>query len=263
MKPIAILSCDTNPAYLSCLPFVCKSWQLQNFDVQVKIVPTMDNPKQVDAAVKYCPLNTHITIDHVDRLPSVNNALYVQCIRMYMPLTLPNDQYCILSDVDMMIGSSFLYRDFDKVNSFGHDLTGFGHTPICYIGMYAKKWREIMGNNSMQEDIDRYGHQYNHDWYKAWGSDQDVVTAKLQAYGFDKVNFINRGHDQKNDGLPMGRYDRHNWKKPQGEIHDIHLMRDPLNDTNFPKLYEMCNTVYPKEDWSWLNDYRNEFNKAV
>jgi hypothetical protein len=260
MTPVAILATNTNPDYLSCLPIVCKTWELQGYATDVTIVKSLDNQAQIDAAVKYCPASANIRFENDCPLPSVNNALYVQCIRLYRPLNLADEQVFVISDIDMLIASSFLNRDFDKVNSFGWDLTGFGETPMCYISCTAGKWKGIMGNATMQQDLDTYGQQHSEDWYKAWGCDQMILTAKLKAYGHDKINFINRGHDNNNAGLPMGRWDRYNLKKPAGEIHDVHLMRDPLSDNNFGKLVEICQTIYPNENWSWLTEYKSEFN---
>lgn len=266
MKPIAILSCDTNPAYLSCIPIVCKSWELQGFDVYVSLVsnkPLEEARKEAAVIVKYLGSVLGGFEKNIEYNP-VNPALFTQCIRLYETVNfLLDDRYLILGDADMFIASSFLYRDFDKVNSFGHDLTGFGEVPMCYVGMYASKWREVMGTDGMEKDLANHTLYKSSDWYECWGSDQQILTAKLKAYGFDKVNFINRGHDNRNSGLPLGRLDRYNWVYPTSEIHDVHMMRNPLSDENFPKITEMCQRIYPTEDWSWLHDYRKEFNEAL
>ncbi len=278
MRPVAILSCDLNRDYYSLIPIVAKSWDLQGFAVVV-FLDKKDAPQEVYNPVmhlfeKYCGCGFESNLicilgDAVDFLKgrscasALNPALFTQCIRLYIQDLLSNNKYFVISDADMFIGSSFLYRDFDKINVFGHDLTGFGEIPMCYVGCTVEKWKAIIGDDGFKKDLENYGKPNSTEWHEAWGCDQQLLTAKLKNYGFDKINFINRGHDQSNAGLPMGRWDRFNWQKPAGEIHDVHLMRNPLSDESFPKIVEMCHTVYPKEDWSWLNEYREDFLKIV
>lgn len=269
MKPVAILSCDTNESYLACLPIVCKSWQLQGFDVMV--MPCMrDESEELEAVTAFGKVSRFMKNVLMSRyyivnvFSTTNKALYTQCVRLYVPRL--QNQYCILSDADMFIASSFLYRDFDKINVFGHDLTGFNHVPICYTGMTTSKWAEVMGYGpgSMEKDLALYADKDSKDPAKAWVADQDILTAKLKNYGFDKINFINRGTDPKNLNLPLGRIDRYNnMKRPAGEIHDCHLPRNPLSDENFPKIVDMCETIYPRENWGWLYEFRKEFQESI
>lgn len=263
MKPVALISVDLNDDYLFLIPIVCKSWHLQNFDVEVFI--NGYHPK-CDIVQKYAKpawcsgVNAELKI-YSDKNPN----LYTQVVRLYMPRPYEPYAYLIISDADMFIASSFLYRDFDKINVFGHDLTGRSQIPMCYVGMTREKWGRVMQYRSdyqIEIDVDKYGKRHSDNWYEAWGVDQDIITGKLQEYGYSNINFIDRGHDQSNSGLPMGRWDRFNWKKPQTEIHDVHLPRMPMQTENFKLIEQMCNEIYPDTDWSWLNTYRNEYINA-
>jgi hypothetical protein len=159
----------------------------------------------------------------------------------------------------MFIASSFLKRDFDKVNVFGHDLTNYAEIPMCYVGMKISIWKKIMGENGIENDLLKYASHSSKEWLQAWGCDQQILTSKLKIFGFDNINFIPRGRDINNQYLPLGRWDRFNWQKPSHQIHDVHLMRDPLNKQNFNKILEMCKFIYPEQSWNWLTDYRTEF----
>lgn len=260
MKPVAILSCDTNPDYLFCLPIVAKSWELQGI-FPATFVFGDDVPKKL--LNKYLPGGI-ACLQNIYFTKSSNKALYSQCMRLYIWLGLPEDIYYIIGDADMFIASDFLYRDGDKVNVFGHDLTGFNEIPMCYIGAPVDKWKEIMNSTNVAADIEKYSKYDSDVWHEAWGADQQIITAKLKEYGYDKINFINRGTDPNNLNLPLGRWDRYGgFKRPAGQIHDVHLPREPYSEESFPKIVAMCKDVYPNESWDWLEEYRNEFLKTI
>jgi hypothetical protein len=255
MKPVAIISVNNSPDYLSLVPIVCKSWHLQGFETLVIGVGLNHEQKQLLIAFS----NSMYAFPENEQLSELNPALFTQLIRIYWAAKFGPNHYAILTDSDMFIGSSFLYRDFDKVNVFGHDLTGYEHTPICYVGMTGDKWKEVLGTEGMVKDLEKYA-DINASQHRAWTADQDILTGRLKEYGFDRINRIDRGVDKR--GLPVGRWDRYGgFKMPDGEVHDVHLLRDPLSDENFPKIVSMCNKLYPKEDWRWLFDYRKAFLK--
>lgn len=257
MKPASIITVDTNPEYLFLLPIVVKSWELQGFEPHVRLIDDEANVDIWDLMRRYVD---NFTICGTGIKCDQNKAIYTQCLRLYMATEF-SERYVILTDVDMFIASSFLYRDFDKVNVFGHDLTDRNHIPICYAGMTGDKWREAIGKEGMNADIIKYGDVSSKE--KAWCCDQDILTAKLKAYGYDRINFIDRGTDPKNLNLPKGRWDRYGgFKKPKGQIHDVHLPRNPYSDENFKKILDMCEDVYPKENWNWLIHYKREFKKC-
>lgn len=262
----AILSTNNNTDYLFALPLVIQSWNLQNWQTHTIMVEV---PSKVYDLIQYytnADLNFFYAANDI-KVSETNPALFTQCVRMYWTQQLPQDGYYILSDADMLIGSSFLNRDFDKVNSFGHDLTGYGQVPMCYVGALGKYWNEIIGPYGFRKDVISYANPASNDFYKAWGADQDILTAKLFNYTQGGVNgkviFHDRGTDPDNSGLPMGRLDRYNWVYPKGEIHDCHLMRRPYTENNFNLLSELVHKLYPQADWGWLQAYRREFLKLV
>lgn len=253
---------------------VVRSWHLQNFDVYVNFIEDKDTGYlQYDAIIqefnRLGNLPNAGDIFHnklVDKVfTKVNPALYTQCIRLYMPEGANDGQYCILGDADMFIGSSFLYRDLDKINVFGHDLTGYGEVPMCYVGMTREKWLEVMQYGTLEEDLEKHTKYKSSDWYEAWGADQQILTAKLKQYSqqghisAEPINFITRGHDPRNDGLPLGRWDRHNWKRPATQVHDVHMLRNPLSEANYKKTLEMLYAVYPYENWNWVEEFKIKF----
>lgn len=260
-KPQVLLSVDNNPEYLFLTPIVCYSWHLQGFSCRIAFNNVLNTNFILDVLTK---LGIEYYAEHIN-MPSTttNKALYTQCYRMYMTQYLDNDIYYLMSDIDMFIGSSFLYRDFDKVNSFGYDLTGYSQVPMCYVGMSGKKWKELMGDYSVDNDLSIYAKKDSGNFYVSWGCDQDILTGRLRGIlGFHAINFIERKTDPTNQGLPLGRWDRHNWIKPQSEVHDVHLLRSPQEDINFIKIQDMCKDLYPNNNWEWMNEYKLKFKEV-
>ena len=279
-KKVAMLSVNNNPDYLFVLPLVAMSWSLQGF---TPFIVFNDEGEEDEKSKRLRDLVKH-TIDknmdayHVNVSYSstieANKSLFTQCIRLYMPLLvmgeIGEEVYAIVGDADMFIGSSFLYRDTqpENVNVFGFDLTGKSQVPMCYVGMSTEKWLEVMKYNgwsiyeNMTRDVENYKPADTKDWEKNWGIDQQIITEKLKEYGFNRINFFDRGTDSNNSGLPMGRLDRYNWQYPQSEIHDAHLLRNPTNKDNFFKLMDMCHAIYNR-DWSWVTDYYCKFNEIL
>jgi hypothetical protein len=259
MRPTALITCNQSPDYLACLPLIVRSWNLQGFNVELAITdPWTPQAHLVEEMIR--GMEVQVYLDMGDGTISKQNpALYTQCLRLYMPRELPSEQYAIVGDADMFIGSSFLHRDFDKLNVFGWDLTGHGQVPMCYVGMKAERWREVMKYElrGFEYDLHVYAEPGSGDWYKAWGADQDILTGKLKEYGQGHWNQIPRTTDPHNSGLPLGRWDRHNLVRPSSEIHDIHLPRDPLGKPEL--LIEMARACYPNENWGWIWEYSEKF----
>lgn len=255
MKPLVILSTNDNPDYLFCLPIVAKSWELQGWDVCANV----ESFKVVDCVNKRMEFGSVDWYEH--EVKGLTTSSVAQIKRLYDVCNLLHDRTVCIGDVDMFIGSDFLYKRFDQINVFGHDLTGREHIPMCYVTATRDEWREIMefdGKKNWEEwmlpMIKRFGGS------NPWCWDQDILTGLLKEFGYEQLNFIDRGIDPSNHNLPLGRWDRYGgFKRPAGQVHDCHLPRTPYFDVPFNQIKDMCNDLYPKEDWSWLDMYRNEF----
>lgn len=263
MKPLAILTSDDNPDYLFCLPIVAKTWELQGFEPFMVVISNDAEPIR-ELFTKYGFNKLLAWPDVLSVKSELNPCLYPQCLRLYLGRNRIDSQYVVIGDADMLIASNFLYRDFDKVNVFGHDLTDFNEIPMCYVGCTADKWGKIF-KDRIDKDIIKYSKYDSTVWHEAWGSDQQILTAKLKEYGFDRINFINRGLDSSNQNLPSGRWDRYgNFKLPAGQIDDVHLMRKPYLPKNVEKVQSILHHIYPNQYWGWVSelayDLINTFN---
>lgn len=258
MKPVVILSCDTNPDYLFLLPITAKTWELQGWEVCANV----ESNKRTECIFNVMPFGSYEFFEH--KVAGLSLISVSQIIRL-LHTTCQEDRTVCIGDVDMLLASDFLYKRFDLTNVFGHDLTNFEHIPICYVTATRDKWLKIIDFNE-QENWEEWILQMikKHGKENPWCWDQDILTGQLKEYGYENINFINRGTDPNNHNLPLGRWDRYgNFKKPTGQIHDVHLMRKPYTDDNFCKLMEILYTIYPNENWDWVNKYRNEFLKEI
>lgn len=260
MNKYALIAVDDNPNYLYLLPFICKSWKLQGWIPYI----VFNNVFETEFFIKtLLDIGVDSIFKEINQISKTQNkALYTQCHRLYMMQHMPDEDYGIMSDADMFIASDFLNRDYDKVNSFGHDLTGYGQIPMCYVGMTGTKWRELMNPFNVESDLAKFARKEDNDFYIAWGCDQDILTNRIRTIlGYHGVNFIKRGSDPANSGLALGRWDRYNWIKPTGKIHDCHLSGQGWTEAGTERLVDMCQTIYPETDWSWIPEYKTKFKE--
>jgi hypothetical protein len=92
-----------------------------------------------------------------------------------------------------------------------------------------------------------------------WFTDQIMLTKFMQDYGFDKINFVDRGKEP--NGFARLRVDRGNWGWQEGvEYMDAHLPRNPLE--NFELVYDLIKSKI-NTDIKWINQYTKEFRQLA
>lgn len=267
MKKYIVLSVNDNQDYLYFTRLTCWAWRKIGWQPVVffhgkwEEVENLafDNGKIIDAEVLPIDGYRSDTITQVSRL-------YSGCF--------PAEGYYMTGDIDMLPLSDYWNPDENKVTVYGHDLTGFGHYPICYIGMNLAKWRHVMKlgdvdfnvnySHYIKRDLDTLPQAKDPDFYKYWFSDQDLITARLNEYGSNQINFINRG--QGSHGYARGRVDRGNggWVLNQPELIDAHLEQQTHHDEKkIARLLDLLRHVWPNEDWSWFRKYTNDFREIT
>jgi len=152
-----------------------------------------------------------------------------QCVRLYAANMFNGDPSTILmtSDADMIPMSDYWNPNENKITVYGHDLTGYQHTPICYIAMSANKWRDVMhltGEMYADMKIDlansKAKSSVKNEW---WQVDQDIITERLSHHEYVRVD---RGIEPGGH-LPLGRMDRYGMKYPAGPMIDFHAPHNP------------------------------------
>jgi hypothetical protein len=275
MKKYIILSVNDNVDYLYFTPLTCWAWR--KFGWEPILFYHRGNHEGKTAALEqlsfYSFIDGLLHVEIIRGIDGYRSDTITQISRLYGACTIPsfqNDTYLMTGDIDMLPLSDYWKPDFNKVTVWGHDLTGFGHFPICYIGASYHQWTEAMKidsndyNKLIKRDLDTLPQAKDPDFYKYWFSDQDLITARLKEYGTGKINFINRG--QGKHGYARGRVDRASggWVLDQPELIDAHLQQQTHHsDEKIERLMGLLKHVWPQEDFTWFSEYTKEFKKLA
>jgi len=278
MKKYIVVSVNENCDYQYFLPLTCAVWQKFGWTPIVFYQGQVTFPEAVDPDDRS---RRHKLFDllmdqpydgavvGVGPIDGYRSDTITQISRLYAAcLDLQEDDYLMTGDIDMIPLSNYWQPDFIKPTVYGHDLTGFGHFPICYIGAPVKLWREFMKLEGtdyqyhIQKDLMTLPQAKDQDFYKYWFTDQDLITARLKEYGTGKIDFINRG--QYSNGYAKGRVDRGAWHLGHEQFIDAHLLQQCHHtEEKIQKLMDLLYHVWPKEDWLWFLNYTKEFKKLA
>lgn len=260
MSRYVILSVNSNPDYLYFTPLTCWAWQKFGWNPIVLYHGKDDEPKRF-------VLRDNPYYD-VPEIQGYRSDTITQVSRLYASMFVTNrDAYLMTADIDMLPLSDYWQFDENAQTVWGHDLTGYGHYPICYIGMKAHLWRTTMKidtawvSNAMKKDLDSLPQAKSEDFYKFWFTDQDLITQKLKP--FSPV-IKNRG--QYSNGFAVGRVDRGAWSLNHDTFIDCHMFQQVHHKRNadkFAKTMELLTSIWPNEDFTWFTEYTKEFQRLT
>lgn len=213
-----------------------------------------------------------------DSIDGIRDATISQVSRLYGAecLSGPKGRYMdpddlvMLGDIDLIPLGDHWQPDDDKVTVYNHDLTGHTEIPMCFVAAPAKLWIKVMdltGNpwNDIERDLKNYDNAKSDDFYKWWGCDQQILTYRLQKYGYDKIKFIDRGPSDLH-GYARGRVDRApgGWRFDLPELIDAHLEQQTHHKREkIERLYALLAHVWPGEDFTWFREYTEEFRRIT
>lgn len=259
MKKYIVLSVNENPQYLFYLPLTVWAWR--KFGWEPFVFLTQETNWGVRKLINIENWNLFILRENND----YKTETLAQVSRLYASAVLPKESYIMTGDIDMIPLSDYWKPNFDKITCWGHDLAGFGHYPICYIGMKKEKWDQVMmmsgnGYNSfIKRDLDNLPQARSTNMEECWVVDQDLITMRLKP--LDKT-VVNRG--VLPNGYAYGRVDRSAWTLNHKELIDCHMLRDIWkNEVHLKMTMELLHHVWPKEDFLWFLNYVKEFAKIV
>jgi hypothetical protein len=267
MKKYAVLSVNANEDYLFFVPLVCWAWRKFGWEPLLFIHGDWTYPMRLVEKMEQ-----NLIVRFVNGVVGYRSDTITQISRLYAAVGNPDDdEYFMTADIDMIPLSDYWKPDKHQVTVYGHDLTGYGHYPICYIGMPKSTWQSVMclnvnmnQNRLIQRDLDSLPQAKDPDFYKYWFSDQDLITQRLNEYGKEKITFINRG--QGSHGYARGRVDRGSggWVLDQPELIDAHLIQQAHHkQERVQKILDLLVKVWPNEDWTWWLKYTEEFRKLT
>lgn len=265
MKKYVIMSVDNNPQYLFYLPLVAFAWRSFGW------IPVM---LYVDVPVKMQTRNRYIHWWDIKTIPGYRSETMAQVSRLYaacLPFIEDGDMV-MTSDVDMLPLSNYWVPNPDLVTTYGHDLTGHQHVPMCYVAATKERWKKIMGMKHPDWDIEQIlaidlmlmpNARAETPQERRWVVDQDLLTHRISQYKVDGNIVENVARGTLANGYPIGRVDRSAWTMDHQRLIDCHMYRDIFNDTNarIDTLY-LLQTVWPDEDWSWVLTYITDFKRV-
>jgi hypothetical protein len=262
--PKIILSSDQHIDYLFYIPitsYVCEYFGFK------PVVIILGESKFSDLVYEYTKKYTTAEIVEIESIPPFKDATIVQFSRLYAAcLEQDENEYLITGDIDMLILNKYLYRDFDRRNLYGYDLTSYFQFPICYIGMQCKDWRQLLNLEhgkfieNMKRDLEEEKTLAASDVFQNyWFTDQRFITKKIKQFGLQNFQIINRG---TNKGCALKRIDRiydWSWNINPGEDHiDCHLLKEGYKKENFDRVYNIIQMKV--ENVEWMKEYFEKFN---
>lgn len=270
MKKYIILSVNDNTDYLFYTPLTVWAWRFFGWE------PILFYRGDVKAELfkmvwDQCP---DLLVYRVDSIDGYRDDTITQISRLYSGDQIIEQSFVMTGDIDLIPLSDYWHPNENGITVYGHDLTGFGHYPICFIAMDNYKWSEVMKlvydvevdtlNANIKRDLDTLPQAKDPDFYKYWFSDQDLITQRLNEYGHDKITFINRG--QGSHGYARGRVDRGGggWVLNQPELIDAHLEQQTHHKKEkIERLYELLAHVWPDQNFDWFRTYTEKFRELT
>jgi hypothetical protein len=273
MKKYVILSVNDNPDYLYFVPIAVWAWRVIDWEpvlfyqgspnkITDLIFDTMDvlhNDMTLEMKALY-----RLRILQISAIDGYRSDTITQVSRLYAACKY--DGYLMTGDIDMLPLSDY-WKPNGGISVWGHDLTGYTHYPICYIGMDSGKWRQVMSiengdiNYHIKRDLDSMPDAKSPDFNKYWYVDQELITRRLKKFN---PTIINRG--QYPNGFARGRVDRGAWTLDHREFIDCHMHHQIYHkgrEWKFEQTMEMLRKVWPDEDFTWFVEYHNEFKKLT
>lgn len=280
----AIISTTYSDTYLYFLPIVTFCWNKLGVDV-ICFMPRFGYENGRDLAddkwLKQSSL-VHTTMKELGMkwscqyfdAPKHKEATYAQVSRLYGAcLDLPEDEVLFTGDIDMAL---FKIPEYVKgtFSVFGADLVPDGQVPICYLTATVKQWRDTFnlryGNfdakiktyqqclDELLGDIECENMRGNY-----WSKDQQEARDKIFN---NRLCHIEIKRARPNTQFADHRVDRDdiNWRSyVNDELIDAHLWRDGYTDENHANIMELMKMKFPNEDFTWLENYRNEYLKLL
>lgn len=273
MKKYIVLSVNDNPDYLYYVPLVQSAWM--NFGWTPLVIYNSDKYGEMPETAKlafgrYGPQYYHeILVNGGYRSDTVTQVSRLYACKAPGPTYFTSDAYLMTGDIDMLPLSDYWHPNENAITCYGHDLTGFGHYPICYIGMKSRTWHDVMQpsgftmGNVIENGMIGLPQAKSKDFYKYWFSDQDLITKILATYK-NQIDSIRRG--QYSNGFAWGRVDRGSWHFNHSQFIDCHMFQQLYhkgNQDKFDKTMELLTSIWPDEDFQWFIDYTNEFRRLT
>jgi len=183
-----------------------------------------------------------------------------QCSRLFCgALPFADNDWVLTGDIDMIPIDAKYFRGGESANavSFYSNWAGGRRISMTFKAR-AKTWRKLMQINP-SDQVEKTTHQFlvnnlgaSFSYGQAWTLDESALT-QVTLKNRDLVNFLIR--DEVRPTQAARRIDRVDWNldQPDGVI-DIHCMRKPFSDENWPSLLAAIRIASP-DMLDWVREY--------
>jgi len=268
----AILSTTFDDQYLFYLPITAWSWNKLGIKVICFIPELGIEPNEKIKLVRNVLFERKdISVQTVTyKCTDDKMATYAQCARLYgaaLPL-FEDDEVLITGDIDMAVFNKSFFDGLNerKLNIVGTDLVPNGQYPMCYISMPVEFWNSAMWidlGQTHQEKLDNLlGHlECEHFRGNYWAKDQETAYNMINGSGLPIQKILRAKPGTQFATL---RADRDGWPDEfPTDLIDAHLPRPGFIKTNFAKILNLFESMYPNEDFDWMKKYRSEYIKLT
>lgn len=277
MKKKIVLSVNDNPQYLYYTPLTVWAWQQFGWEPILFYHGKFTQLNElVDLMLGEIGGKTKGYVVH--DIEGYRSETITQISRLYAGCVAEEGDMLMTGDIDMLPLSDYWHPELtqNKITVYGHDLTNFGHIPICYIAMSKERWVEVMGLTSndfeklIKRDLDSLPKAKSNDPVEWWQVDQDIITDRIMACQFTK-GFLTRG--VLSNGYAAGRVDRsawswERWQIKEAQLIDCHMHRSTFNkawisNPKFIATMDLLRSVWPEQNFEWFVDYSYQFDQIV
>ena len=188
------------------------------------------------------------------------SASAAQCCRLYCAcFPFADNDWVLTGDADMIPIDRKYFRQGEARNAVAFYANFWdGQRVNMTFKARAKTWRELMGItpsntlHGMTQAVLQQARELGLDRQQEWGLDETVLSQRL-AESRIPVERLHRNEVRR--GQAAQRIDRVDWNldQPNGVI-DIHCMRQPFSDENWPKLLAAIEVAAP-DMVSWTREY--------
>lgn len=267
-----ILSSNDNWDYMYFVPLTARIWKIFGWEplyIYTRAEPRLEATMNIEELILTYSSSLETRILRTSDFKKYRSDTISQVSRLYGALYCNSGDMIMTGDADMLPLSDYWQPKEDSITVYGHDLTGYGHHPICYISMVKERWVEVMGLSSddvaklINRDLDEMPQALSSDFYKYWVCDQDLITQRIKATQFP-VTSVLRG--QYKNGYAVGRVDRGTWTLDHPKFIDAHLHHQIYhrgNEWKFNLTVELLHKIWPNEDFTWFEEYTKEFKKLT
>lgn len=264
----AIISSTYSDIYLWNIPLCVWAWNKLGVDVICFIPEILDSKTYQKPALIIDTMgaqNLKFKI-HTFSAPEHKQATYAQCSRLYGAcLDLPEDEILITGDCDM---ANFIIAPHDEhgFTIFGSDLVPPNQFPMCYLSATVKNWRaafEINGRTYQQCLDDLLGHiEAEHYRGNFWAKDQETAYNQIATKAICGYILAPRSNGENQFAtLRLDREDSYLLERDVTDVYDFHLPRPGYE--HFEKIITILKKIYPQDDFTWLENYNEEYKKLL